>query len=513
MRTDDERAHAKAHQGARAGAHSGALVEAGRLLRAGRFEAALATLDAVADVASDAHRLVRARALFRLGRLADARAALGAIAPDKVPDALERALRRAEGAGSDHRARQHLLAGRVEEAEGAARSALEHDPTRPGPYATLMAALDGADDPERLAGIVEGAARHARPFPALPTNVLLALLHDLPGDRAAVVARALLKRREIATSNLARAIRAVARVPDPAGAQSPVGTRSPADGPALPPVLEHLLAGRRDEAVRRAERAGKATGLLSPAAVGRLAQVLPPRALHCRPLVNDTGEPVIASTPSTSGTAVLFFFGYGGGTGTADAAILDAWPAASGTATIFLRDPQHRFFLRGVPELGNTEEGTAGALRERLGLLGARRLVSAGASAGGFAAIRYGLLLGADMIATFATPTTGRPDEVRRIGDPRGMVVAEQLQREFGPRRIDVLPDLRRGRAVPEGVHLWFGAENRLDAAHAERVGACPGVHLHPLPDCRHHGIIQDLVLDGTMGRILGPEPLRPARG
>lgn len=502
--------------------------ELGRIeigLRAGRYREALDALDALAaDGPPRRHRdmyaILRARTLFRLGRLGDARHTLNGVTPERVPEGLDLLLRRSEQVRSgngdvletaarlaertqapadlDHAARLHLRGGEHEQAERLARRAMERAPDRPGPYVTLLAALDHSADTARLADVVREAVARASPFPAFAPAMLVFLLTSLPRGEASALAEAMLTRSEVAASVFADTIRSFALT----GSHS----ERMAAGP-LHPIMEHALAGRVDEA-RALTNATRGAG--TPEGPGmrttrRILSALPREGDLRRPLVRDEGAAVTASEPSRSGTTVLVCLGFRGLLG-AGVRLIDTFCAATGTAAIYVRDPSYRFFLNGIPGLGTNDVSTAEALRNRLDALGTRRLVMLGPSAGGMPAIRYGLMLQADAIVALSTPTTGLPRTLKAIGDPRSAVIAERLRCEFGSERIDVMPDLEeRSHTVREGIHLWFGADNRIDAAHAVRVSHCRGVHLHPMAGCAHHAILADLIGDGTLRRLLDP--------
>ena len=100
---------------------------------------------------------------------------------------------------------------------------------------------------------------------------------------------------------------------------------------------------------------------------------------------------------------------------------LDAWFAALPLNVIYLRDFKFRSFLAGVEGLGDGPEASAAGLRQLAGDLGSDRLLMLGLSSGGFAAMRYGALAGADGVLAFAPLTqlhtpAQRPPVCRRPG-------------------------------------------------------------------------------------------------
>jgi hypothetical protein len=151
---------------------------------------------------------------------------------------------------------------------------------------------------------------------------------------------------------------------------------------------------------------------------------------------------------------------------------------------LFVRDLEGAFYHRGVKGLGATIPQVAGELRRLLGR--ARRTIFVGPSAGGYAALLFGSLVGADEVHAFSGATF-LDDAHRRIWrDDRWQ---EQMVRvRAGPPEnrpfLDLKPVLR---ARPAGsAHLHFGARHRLDHRHASRMRRISGVRLHPYPTDAH---------------------------
>jgi hypothetical protein len=145
---------------------------------------------------------------------------------------------------------------------------------------------------------------------------------------------------------------------------------------------------------------------------------------------------------------------------------------------LFVRDLVGAFYHQGVKGLGVSIPEVADELGRLLA--GAGRTVFVGPSAGGYAALLFGSLVGADEVhafsaATFLDDTHRRlwrddrwPEQMRRVraGPP--------VNRQF----LDLKPVLR-GRP-PKNAHLHFGARHRLDRHHASRMRRITGVSLHP---------------------------------
>ncbi len=86
---------------------------------------------------------------------------------------------------------------------------------------------------------------------------------------------------------------------------------------------------------------------------------------------------------------------------------------------IMLKDPLKKFYLAGIPGLGDTVRKSVANLKVLAARASAERIVCFGNSMGGFGAILYGALLGADRIQAFKARTTVQWSQLLRIKDKR----------------------------------------------------------------------------------------------
>jgi hypothetical protein len=95
---------------------------------------------------------------------------------------------------------------------------------------------------------------------------------------------------------------------------------------------------------------------------------------------------------------------------------------------LFLRDPNMMWYQKGSPGIGNDVPGVLTFLKNAIAKEGVRRVVTIGNSGGGFSAILFGVLLGADEIHAFNPPTRLQvPD------DTSAPEQLEALEKELGP--------------------------------------------------------------------------------
>lgn len=131
---------------------------------------------------------------------------------------------------------------------------------------------------------------------------------------------------------------------------------------------------------------------------------------------------------------------------------------------IYLRDPQDRWFQRGIGPQAPTPEAVAELLRRALHHLRPARVVAAGASMGGYGALLFGHLLQASAVIAMSPQT---------IIDPR---LPHTPPEDFaGAAHFDLVPLLRqRGPRRPR-THVIFGSDDIVDVWNATRIAQRPG--------------------------------------
>jgi hypothetical protein len=172
---------------------------------------------------------------------------------------------------------------------------------------------------------------------------------------------------------------------------------------------------------------------------------------------------------------------------------------------LFLRDLEQAWYHRGLPGYGANLPELTSRLGELIERHGVRRLVLAGSSAGGYAALVLGALLDADVVLSFSPQTIIEPDALAQMGDDRWDCYVEALTRDD---RLDhhfsdacaVL--LRTHRSKPTSYKVYFDETMDLDRIHAERLADVPDVGLHPYAGGSHN-LVRSLRDNGELADIL----------
>lgn len=171
---------------------------------------------------------------------------------------------------------------------------------------------------------------------------------------------------------------------------------------------------------------------------------------------------------------------------------------------LFVRDLRQAWYHRGIPGHGSSVEEVAESLRELIARHHVERLVVAGNSAGGYAALLFGTLLGADTVLGFAPQTVIELDALAAMDDHRWDEQIEALLADGGldARWTDlrrVLPEVRLGETRYE---LYFDDTFAADRLQAERMVELDGVELHRMQGGAH-SIARDMRESGELERVL----------
>lgn len=191
---------------------------------------------------------------------------------------------------------------------------------------------------------------------------------------------------------------------------------------------------------------------------------------------------VFHAMPADSETVVVSFGAKGGGQGVFHFfKVLKPLPDVS---KLLVRDPSGSWYNAGLPGVGDRLEDIAAAIECELAQLGAKRVITLGPSMGGYAAILFGCMLGAERAIALAPQTLLDP-ALRHA--PPGDV---ELQAP------DLAPIIR---SAPETrVDLVAGWDDHLDVFNAQRVAALPSVRILALHN-GVHAFVEDLHRDNEL--------------
>jgi tetratricopeptide (TPR) repeat protein len=239
-----------------------------------------------------------------------------------------------------------------------------------------------------------------------------------------------------------------------------------------------------------------------------IVEKAPGEAEWLRPLVAaDPDGDVLVCEVAAAQRAVLVFTG-GNDAVSMPLPIFDRYLAALRLTVIYLKDFKRLRYLVGIQSLSQDYPGTLAALRFMLNRLGVKRVCTMGNCEGGFAAIRYGVELGADRIITFGAPTFSPDDSLTKIEQARNFM-RNRLAAKVPSDMIDLKPFLE-ARHYQAQIDFFYEEADPRDCAHAMHISGLPGIKLHPRPGLNHR-MLRELALSnddfsGMLGKLLGIE-------
>lgn len=140
------------------------------------------------------------------------------------------------------------------------------------------------------------------------------------------------------------------------------------------------------------------------------------------------------------------------------------WAGAMPATLIYLRDFRHRFYLDGIPSLGDGLQGTLEGLRRLLAQLNVRRTFCYGVSVGGFAALYYALALKAHRVLALGAAVNLEPSFNTHLRWAQG---ARRMNQAFPALTLDLVKQYAATPSTPRAL-LVYGEYDWDDRVHAE---------------------------------------------
>ncbi len=171
---------------------------------------------------------------------------------------------------------------------------------------------------------------------------------------------------------------------------------------------------------------------------------------------------------------------------------------------VFVRDLQCSWYHRGAPGLGRTIDEIAGSLRRLIEQERPSRVVTTGSCAGGYAALLFGSLIGADAVVAFAPRTyLGRGLRVRHLDYRAIREMWPLYDRSVGDRRYFDLKRVLAAGAERSNTdcRVYVSTASRIDMANARRLRGLPNLVMSE-HDEGGHRLVRALRDRGELGPI-----------
>lgn len=171
---------------------------------------------------------------------------------------------------------------------------------------------------------------------------------------------------------------------------------------------------------------------------------------------------------------------------------------------MFVRDLRQAWYHRGMPEHGSTLLDVARSLEELLGKHDVERLVVAGNSSGGYGALVFGTLLGADTVLCFAPQTVLDLDVLASMDDHRWdeRLLEVTAMAPLDEQWVDLRSALPQARRADTRYQVFFDETLHSDRLHAERLIGLEGLRLYRFGRGGHH-LVRKLRDAGHLERIV----------
>ena len=232
-------------------------------------------------------------------------------------------------------------------------------------------------------------------------------------------------------------------------------------------------------------------------------------------LLSRPGAHVVLDLETRSPTLLVLFGGIAGGV---SMPVFEFFRLTAGfpAKKVFLRDPRYGWYQLGIPGVGDSAADVRAFLSAAIERASVERVVMAGASAGGFAALLFGSWCGADEVIAFSPQTFIDAENRALTGDARWPEQIDPLHEAVAGRSatldlLDVLPQ----HAGKTRFQIHVSTDDPLDLLHAQRLAGRGGVDIHEhergghllVKTLRDRGLLQPMLLQALSVQPANPHP------
>jgi hypothetical protein len=179
-------------------------------------------------------------------------------------------------------------------------------------------------------------------------------------------------------------------------------------------------------------------------------------------------------------------------------ALMHRWLGRLNATLVYIRDFRRLFGLAGIQSLSADRAGTIRELSNLAERLGAARILCYGSSLGVFAALHYGLDLGAEHVLALGGPAD--LPALRRDGHVPGIMA--RLRKARLPAEVSLAP-LYRAAKHPPRASIVYACDNELDHQQALIMQDLPSVTLHPVNGYSGHNVVIEVISRGLFPQML----------
>jgi hypothetical protein len=175
------------------------------------------------------------------------------------------------------------------------------------------------------------------------------------------------------------------------------------------------------------------------------------------------------------------------------------WLGRLPVSLVYIKDLRNLAGGCGFPTLGQDRASAVAAFRRIVDEIGGKEIYTLGVSLGGYAALYYGLQLGAVSALSLGGATDFTPDFVNSLGP-----VKQEYRDlwEFAPDDAKNLRDYYEPALKKPRVMMAYGAANPRDRRQAGQMAGMPNVELTPI-DYAQHNVIEPLIRNHELMPLL----------
>jgi hypothetical protein len=227
---------------------------------------------------------------------------------------------------------------------------------------------------------------------------------------------------------------------------------------------------------------------------------------------------VVLDLATESSTLLVLFGGIAGGV---SMPVFEFFRLTSGfpARKVFLRDPRLGWYQLGIPGVGDSSGAVRDLLSAAIERARPERVVMAGASAGGFAALLFGAWCAADEVIAFSPQSFVDAENRRQAADTRWPEQIDALHQSLAADDRSAILDLLDVLPVTPGktrYQVHVSTDDQLDVLHAHRIAGRGGVEIfeherggHRLvKTLRDRGLLQPMLLQALSDRRTDPDSL-----
>lgn len=170
---------------------------------------------------------------------------------------------------------------------------------------------------------------------------------------------------------------------------------------------------------------------------------------------------------------------------------------------VFCKDVSLSWYFTGIRNYSSRIDDTVEKLKTFINEHRFKKVITLGTSAGGFAALLFGNLIGADEIISFCPQTFIDHENIKHYGENRWLENMLKVESKACPNELKYLDLSNLPQPKARRVTVLLGMLEEKDYAHAERIKKWANVNVVEIPNANHYNMMKVLRNTGKLLKIL----------